>query len=146
MWVDDALLWACSGGANPPPMPTAVAVPLPAAAPVVAVAAAPVQLAAAATLAPSLAAAPAPVVAAALAATVPVANLTRVAVAPPTQTFTGTAVAPGAVVLESASSWWSRIKLQEVLRWFLIASAIVGIFLVLLWLLRKLFGKPNSNP
>ena len=35
MCVDDARLWACSGGANPPPMP--VAVPLPAAAPVVVV-------------------------------------------------------------------------------------------------------------
>ncbi len=144
MFVDDARLWACSGGANPPPMP--VAVPLPAAAPVVAVAAEPVSLAAVATLAPTLAALPAPVVAAALAATTPVANVTRVAVALPTQTFAGTAVAPRAEVLEAASSWWSRIRLQEVLRWFLIASAIVGIFLVLLWLLRKLFGSPSSNP
>jgi len=49
-------------------------------------------------------------------------------------------------VLNAASSWSSRIKLQEVLRWFLIASAIVGIFLVLLWLLRKLFGGQNTNP
>jgi nitrate reductase NapE component len=54
-------------------------------------------------------------------------------------------VAPRTEVLDTASSWWSRIKLQEVLRWFLIASAIVGIFLVLLWLLRKLFGSPSSN-
>ena len=64
----------------------------------------------------------------------------------PTQTFAGTTVAPHAEVLDTASSWWSRIKLQEVLRWFLIASAIVGIFLVLLWLLRKLFGSPKPNP
>ena len=141
MYVDDARLWACSGGANPPPLP--VAVPLPAAAPVVAVASAPVSLAAVATLAPTLAALPAPVVAAALAATTPIANITRVAVAPPTQTFAGTAVAPRTEVLDTASSWLSRIKLQEVLRWFLIASAIVGIFLVLLWLLRKLFGGPK---
>ena len=139
--MDDARLWACSGGANPPPLP--VAVPLPAAAPVVAVASAPVSLAAVATLAPTLAALPAPVVAAALAATTPIANITRVAVAPPTQTFAGTAVAPRTEVLDTASSWLSRIKLQEVLRWFLIASAIVGIFLVLLWLLRKLFGGPK---
>jgi len=105
-----------------------------------------VQLAAVATLAPTLAALPAPVAAAALAASTPSANITRVAVAPPTQTFTGTAVAPRTEVLDAASSWWSRIKLQEVLRWFLIASAIVGIFLVLLWLLRKLFGSPKPNP
>jgi hypothetical protein len=68
-----------------------------------------------ATLAPTLAAAAAPVVAAAT---------------------------PSATV-NAASSWWSRIKLQEVLRWFLIATAIVGIFLFLLWLLRKLFGGPK---
>ena len=150
MFVDDARLWACSGGAYPPPMPVAVPLPAPMAAPppVVAVPldAAPVSLAAVATLAPTLAALPAPVVAAALAATTPVANVTRVAVVPPTQTFAGTAMAPRTEVLEAASSWWSRIKLQEVLRWFLIASAIVGIFLVLLWLLRKLFGSPSSNP
>lgn len=147
MWVDDARLWACSGGAYPPPMPP-MAVPLPAvaaaSAPLPAVAA--VQLAAVATLAPTLAALPAPVAAAALAASTPSANITRVAVVPPTQTFTGTAVAPRTEVLDAASSWWSRIKLQEVLRWFLIASAIVGIFLVLLWLLRKLFGSPKPNP
>jgi hypothetical protein len=147
MWVDDTHLWACTSGAYPPPMP-----PIPAPLPAVAVASAPlpavaaVQLAAVATLAPTLAALPAPVVAAALAATTPVANVTRVAVALPTQTFAGTAVVPRAEVLNAASSWWSRIKLQEVLRWFLIASAIVGIFLVLLWLLRKLFGSPSSNP
>jgi hypothetical protein len=150
MFVDDARLWACSSGAYPPPMPVAVPLPAPMAAPppvvVVPLEAAPVSLAAVATLAPTLAAAPAPVVAAVLAATTPVANITRVAVVPPTQTFTGTAVAPRTEVLDAASSWWSRIKLQEVLRWFLIASAIVGIFLVLLWLLRKLFGSPSSNP
>jgi hypothetical protein len=35
------------------------------------------------------------------------------------------------------------IRLQEVLLWFLIGTAVVGVFLVLLWLLRKLFGSPN---
>jgi hypothetical protein len=69
---------------------------------------------------------PAPVVAAALASSTP-----------------GTAVAPPVVTVNTASSWLSRIKLQEVLRWFLIATAIVGIFLFLLWLLRKLFGGPK---
>ena len=29
MWVDDARLWACSGGAYPPPMPVAVPLPAP---------------------------------------------------------------------------------------------------------------------
>jgi hypothetical protein len=66
---------------------------------------------------------PMPVVAAALAVLTPSA-----------------AVTPRTEPLDTASNWWSRIKLQEVLRWFLIASAIVVIFLVLLWLLRKLFG------
>ena len=33
MWVDDARLWACSGGASPPPMPVAVPLPAPMAAP-----------------------------------------------------------------------------------------------------------------
>ncbi len=145
MWVDDASLWACTSGASPSPMPP-VAVPLPAvavaSAPLPAVAA--VQLAAVATLAPALATAPAPVLATALAVSTPVANITRVAVAQPAQTFTGTVVAPRVETLEVASNWLSRIRLQEVLRWFLIASAIVGIFLALLWLLRKLFGSPNS--
>jgi nitrate reductase NapE component len=59
--------------------------------------------------------------------------------------FAGTTIAPTAPVetVNAASSWLSRIKLQEVLRWFLIATAIVGIFLFLLWLLRKLFGGPK---
>ena len=56
MWVDDALLWACSGGAYPPPMPP-IAEPLPAVPP------GPwlpprSQLVAATTLAPTLAARP----------------------------------------------------------------------------------------
>ena len=80
---------------------------------------------------------PPPMVAASLMAETPSANITRVAVALPTQMFAGTAVAP------AASNWLSRIRLQEVLRWFLIAAAIVLIFLILLWLLRKLFGTPN---
>ena len=147
MFVDDARLWACSGGANPPPLPVAVPLPAPMAAPppvvVVPFEAAPVVVVPAVAAA---VAATAPVVAAALAAATPSANITRVAVAPPTQMFAGTVVAPRVEVVNTASNWWSRIKLQEVLRWFLIASAIVGIFLVLLWLLRKLFGSPSSNP
>ena len=61
----------------------------------------------------------------------------------PTQTFAGTPVTPRVETLNTATNWLSRIRLQEVLRWFLIASAIVGIFLFLLWLLRKLFGGPK---
>ena len=154
MYVDDAHLWACSGSAYPPPMP--VAVPLPAmvqAPPLVVVVpldAAPAivvpAIVAPAIVAPAAVAtavASAPVVAAALAAATPSANITRVAVTQPTQLFASTAVAPPVEILNTASNWWSRIKLQEVLRWFLIASAIVGIFLVLLWLLRKLFGGPK---
>jgi len=162
MWVDEAHLWACSSGAYPPPMPPLPApLPAPLSAPLSAGAVAPVQLVAIATVAPTLAAAiaptlaavisptlaaiPAPVVAAALAAATPSVNVTRVAVAPPTQMFAGTATAPNTPVetVNAASSWMSRIKLQEVLRWFLIATAIVGIFLFLLWLLRKLFGGPK---
>ena len=112
MWVDDARLWACSGGAYPPPLPVAVPLPAPMAAPppvvVVPLDAAPVSLAAVATLAPTLAAAPAPVVAAALAASTPSANITRVAVAPPTQTFAGTAVAP-----PRRSDWNTASELVE---------------------------------
>ena len=140
MYVDDARLWACSGSAFPPPMP-----PIPAQLPAPTLSPPPVVVIPH-TVAPAVvaaAAATAPVAAAVLAATTPGPNITRVAVAPPTQMFTGTTVAPRAEVLNAASTWWSRIKLQEVLRWFLIASAIVGIFLVLLWLLRKLFGSPN---
>ncbi len=72
------------------------------------------------------------------------ANVTRVAVALPTQTFVGTPVVPLAAAERLApSNFLSRIRLQEVIRWFLIATAIVGIFLFLLWLLRKLFGSPK---
>jgi hypothetical protein len=148
MFVDDARLWACSGSAVPPPMP-----PIPAPLPAVAVipgplpaAAAPVPLVAVATVAASTAADPAPLVAAALAATAPIASVTRVSVVQPTQAFAGTATAKGAETASTATSWLKSIRLQEVLRWFLIASAIVAIFLVLLWLLRKLFGSPNAKP
>jgi hypothetical protein len=142
MYVDDTHLWACSGSAYPPPMP-----PIPAPLPAVAVVSVPLPAAAAApvplvTVAAS-AAVPAPVVAAVLAATAPVANVTRVSVVQPTQAFAATAVTPQVETLNTASSWWSRIRLQEVLRWFLIATAIVGIFLFLIWLLRKLFGGPK---
>ena len=41
------------------------------------------------------------------------------------------------------TSFLFRIRLQEVLRWFLLSSTMIGVFLVLLWLLRKLFGSPN---
>ena len=160
MYVDDAHLWACSGSAYPPPMPVAVPLPAPMAAPppvvVVPLEAAPVSLAAVATLAPTLAAVPAPVVAAALAATTPSANITRIAVEAPTQSFTGTTGASASAPAETlnttntASNWWSRIKnwlssiqIQDVLRWLLIATAIAGIFLFLLWLLRKVFGGPK---
>jgi hypothetical protein len=70
-------------------------------------------------------------------------SITRVAVAQPTQMFAGTPVVPRAESPNTASNWLSQIRLQEVLRWFLIASAMVGLFLTLLWLLRKLFGSPN---
>ena len=149
MFVDDARLWACSGGANPPPLPVAVPLPAPMEAPPPVVV---VPFEAASVVVVPVA--PAPAVAARggrhragdrgrAAASTPSANITRVAVTQPTQMFAGTAVAPRTEVLDTASSWLSRIRLQEVLRWFLIASAIVGIFLVLLWLLRKLFGGPT---
>jgi hypothetical protein len=144
MYVDDTHLWACSGSAYPPPMP-----PIPAQLPAPTLSPPPVVVIPH-TVAPAAnsanvatAVASAPVLATALAGATPGPNITRVAVAPPTQMFTGTAVAPRAEVIETASGWLSRIRLQEVLRWFLIASAIVGIFLVLLWLLRKLFGGPK---
>ena len=141
MNVDDARLWACSGGANPPPMPVAVPLPAPMAAPppVVVV---PFEVAPAVAVVP---AATAPVVAAVRAIATPAADVTRVSVAPSTQTYAETASAPQtATGLSTATSWLSQIRLQEVVRWFLIAAAIVAIFLVLLWLLRRLFG--SSNP
>ena len=143
MFVDDARLWACSSGALPPPMP--VIAPVPAAAD-------PAPLVAVVALDPAPGSATAPVAAARLTAPVaaaviamasPIANVTRVAVAQPTQEFVGTAVVPLAAGQQAPQSGFlGRIRPDEVVRWFLIATAIVGIFVFLLWLLRKLFGNP----
>ena len=125
MFVDDARLWACSAGSLPPPMAAA-------------------SLAAPTPWANITRVAMAPVTESSLTVVGSVANVTRVAIAPPTQMFVGTPVVPPAVAHQLAqSSSLSRIRLQEVIRWFLSASTLVGIFLLLLWLLRQLFRNPN---
>lgn len=43
------------------------------------------------------------------------------------------------------AAWVTRISVVEVIRWLLIANAIIGVLLILLWLLRKLFPGPNPG-
>jgi hypothetical protein len=161
MFVDDAHLWACSTGANPPAMPVAVPLPAPAAAvpPVVVVpldAAGVTSVPAAAVVAAATAAVSPPAAltevvpsAALAAAAVAGANITRVAVAQPTQVFAGTAVAPPTESGNGSSRFpnlLSDIDPRQVLRWFLVVTGVIVLFLVLLWMLRKIFKRTPPQP
>ncbi len=161
MFVDDAHLWACTNGAFPPPMAVAAPAVLLAATSVPPhVEVVPLDPGSGAlTTAPldsgvgTLTAAPLDSgggtlttadKAAVLATVSPVANITRVAVAQHAQTYVGTSVNPPAAAEQTAKSGlFNRLQMQEGLKWFVIAAVIVGIFLILFWLLRRLFGTPK---